>query len=125
MSTLYEVNKESLKKAPPIPKDKIHTVVEDLNEFINNTKNKRYLLLDHDRRNYTMFEKGKKNGKSGQEVVNELLEYRQEDIIEAHEENGAFEIWTRPQPLLVTKDMKASEVYCYYFFPFDSFVIKF
>lgn len=119
MGTLYDVNKEAMKKEKRLSsKEVADAIKEKVVKFFS--ENKRYfMLLCNERKDYTVFKKANLSISQGEENfardLKECLINRGKVIsIDQTEDGVAFEIW------LYIDD----EAFCYYFFPYDEAVIE-
>lgn len=118
LGTLYDLNKGVIQQQPDLTAEQItekRTLVEN---FIRETKNKYYMLLCNDRRDFTVFtllDGEDKSAKAAFEMVDECLIPRGiiKDI-DKTVDGYAIEIW------LSIDD----EIYCYYFFPYDNAIVE-
>lgn len=117
MGTLYDWNKSAMEQMKGLNstelKDKLRVIKEKL---FNNGKY--YMLLCHERRDYTVFNllRGTRHDvpQRASNDLKECLENRG-TILSIDEQSGnAWEIWIR----------NTEGVFCYYLFPYDSAVIE-
>jgi len=116
--TLYDMNKgfiEQLEK--PMSKTAIREKKQDLINFLISTENMYYMLLCHERRDYTIFKTNqtKEGNKYNIDVLVDEVAGARGIIksIDLDENSGAFEFW-------ISID---GESFCYMFFPCDPCVI--
>lgn len=116
MGNLYDMNKEIMKSQKPLSKTKLREAKNKLKLFF--LTDKYFMLLCHERRDYTIFNISKENSsteKSAKILVDECLVNRGEVLsIEKTEDDLAYEIWIRNE----------EDVFCYYLFPYTQGVIE-
>ena len=112
MGTLYELNQQVLKNAPAASVAEIYNYMTELTNYIKDSGNKYFMLLNKERSDYTIFIYEEKANELAEEVVGCLTDRGALLAIE-QQDNGAFECWIR----------KSGLVYMYCFFPYDSAVI--
>lgn len=117
MGTLYDLNKSALATAEALDITKEFKKKKD--EFYNYIKkhnNKFYMLLCNEQKDYTIFNLWFSDApKMCYSELAECLENRGELLsFEPTEDGVAYEIWLRIN----------GEIFVYYFFPYDSAVIK-
>lgn len=115
MGSLYDLNKNLIKKnVSPLTEEELAEKRQIVLNFIEKTY---YMLLCHDRRDYTVF----RIYSSKEECVNILIDECCKNrgtilSIELTENRDAIEIWI--------KNKEDNEPYCYYFFPYDEAIIE-
>lgn len=118
LGTLYEVNKNLMKQQPNLSGKQITQKRFEVQKFIEETKNKYYMLLCNDRRDFTIITltelNKEKSATAAFTVIDECLRNRGQIKSIDKNENGACEMW-----LLIDE-----EVYCYYFFPYDAAIVE-
>lgn len=119
--TLYDINKELVKQTDKELKGKAlyNKITNTLIPFLDdNDLNNYFMLLCHEKRDYTIFHLGEAFLHDGQ-IVDEfrtcLINRGTVYSIERTEDNVALEIWV---------NYNNSEMVCYYFFPYDNGVIE-
>ena len=117
MGTLYDVNKNLIKSEKAMSQSALSNAFKDVKTFICK-HNKYFMLLCHERRDYTVFNLKENNPQKALICVGELKECLdnrgQIHSIEKTEDGVAIEIW-----MLIE-----NEHYCYYFFPYDEAVLE-
>lgn len=117
--TLYDINKDLVQKnEKELTATELQIKTQEIETFINSQLYCYYMLLCHERRDYTIFEydKGIKDMNSTSNLVdiliNECLKNRGE-IRGINKIDGAIEIWLSIN----------NEAFCYYLFPYDDAII--
>lgn len=119
LGTLYDMNKEAMKKEKRLSSKEVEDVIkEKVVKFFSENKTY-FMLLCNDRKDYTVFKKASSSISQGEENftkdLKECLINRGKVIsIDPTEDGVAFEIW-----LYID-----GEAFCYYFFPYDEAVIE-
>lgn len=118
-TTLYDMNKQLIKQQKPmstfaINEAKTNIVLPWLYDLFNDCYY--YMLLCHDRRDYTIFNTHDASAepKNMVDILIECFENRDLNIYSIDKNASAIEIWAG------TKE----EVFCYYLFPYDEGVIE-
>lgn len=116
LGTAYEINKNLVKKYEKVLTDEeLQNKKDIVDKFTNDNNNHYHMMLCHDRRDYTVFH----TNSSVNSVYSELLECLKNRgkiyAIDITKDEGAIEIW-----LEIEEDM-----YCYYFFPYDSAIVEY
>lgn len=116
LGTAYDINKNLVKKYEhELTKEELQEKETLLDNFTRSKSDHYYMLLCHDRRDYTIFHTTVTEGSVYKDLeeclVNRGLIYG----IDKTEDEGAIEIWL----------MIDDEPYCYYFFPYESAVVEY
>lgn len=116
LGTAYELNKNLVKKyEKELTKEELKEKEKLVDSFTKPKFDHYYMMLCHDRRDYTIFHTDCTVGS----VFGELLECLQNRGkiygIDKTEDEGALEIW-----LMIDK-----EAYCYYFFPYEDAIVEY
>lgn len=121
LGNLYDFNKELMKKEkiidPIIFNTKVNQIAEDMFIEAFNNDEHYWMLLCHDRRDFTLF-----NIIAATEVndiieeIKPTLTNRGQIITIDKQPNGAWEIWIR--------DIETTENFVYYLFKYDNGVIE-
>lgn len=121
IGTAYEINKNLVQKyEKKLTPQKLRIAKEEIAKYIKETDNRYYMLLCHERRDYTVFtildgDIDEKGAAAAHEVVDEVIYTRGEVRgIDYIKETAAYEIW-------ISID---DESFCYYFFPYDNAVVE-
>ena len=112
MGTLYELNQQALKSVPAMKIQETTKAVTELADYIKNSRNKYFMLLNKERSDYTIFIYEEKAKELAEEMIGCLTD-RGELLAVEKQDNGAYECWIRRSGL----------VYMYYLFPYDNAVI--
>ena len=112
MGTLYELNQQALKNVPTINTQEITKAITELADYIKNSGNKYFMLLNKERSDYTIFIYEEKAKELAEEMIGCLTD-RGELLAVEKQDNSAYECWIRRSGL----------VYMYYLFPYDNAVI--
>ena len=112
MGTLYELNQQALKNIPAINTQEITKAITELADYIKNSGNKYFMLLNKERSDYTIFIYEEKAKELAEEMIGCLTD-RGELLVVEKQDNSAYECWIRRSGL----------VYMYYLFPYDNAVI--
>lgn len=117
LGTAYEMNKNLVKKYEHLlTEEEMTEKTKMLEEYIAGKANHYYMLLCHDRRDYTILHANVLADVHS--VPRELVEclINRGDVygIDATEDGVAIEIWL----------MIDDEAYCYYFFPYDNAIVE-
>lgn len=113
MGNLYDINKNLIKdNVSPLTEEKLAEKRQIILDFLNEMY---YMLLCHDRRDYTVFRIKESKEECVKILIDECLKNRGEILsIEPTENKDAFEIWIKIE----------NEVFCYYFFPYSQAIIE-
>ena len=113
MGNLYDINKNLIKdNVSPLTEEKLAEKRQIILDFLNEMY---YMLLCHDRRDYTVFRIKESKEECAKILIDECLKNRGEILsIEPTENKDAFEIWIKIE----------NEVFCYYFFPYSQAIIE-
>ena len=114
---LYDMNKQIMSQIPDFTKEQMDESISTLNEWVNKTKSKYFMMLCKDISYYTLFNRTKSAmddnfGKCFKDCVNSLGPIKSIDF---NEDKTALEIWFSYE----------DDVYCMYLFPYDSGVVNF
>ena len=125
LGNLYEVNKQLMEKEPALSNAEIQLTKEHLrNWFTHNFKEKYFMLLCHELRDYTLFNLDKTSTwqiappttiMSAAEDVIECMTNRGTLIVADDQENGSWELWIR----------NSEGCFAYYLFPYSTAVIEY
>ena len=123
LGTLYDVNKNIVQTSEKeLSQGVINSKKEEIKNFLEKTKNEYYMLLCHERRDYTLFDLGyetyyaykEKCKKTVDVLIDECLKNRGEIRgIVIIIDKIAIEIWVSIE----------EDYYVYYFFPYNEGVI--
>ena len=118
-ATLYEINKEIMKKESVLSKDKIEEIQGQLETWFNWYADSYVMLLCRERYDFTVFHMyAKHNSNPPKLAAKELIELLKErgQILSMEKEidDNKWEIW-----LKINK-----KVFAYYLFPCDDFIIE-
>lgn len=122
LGTLYDVNKNIIQNSKELSQGVVNSKKEEIKNFLEKTNNEYYMLLCHERRDYTLFDLGyetyhaykEKCKKAADVLVDECLKNRGEIRgIDITKDKQAIEIW-----ISIEEDS-----YVYYFFPYNEGVI--
>lgn len=119
LGTLYDLNKGVIQQQPDLTAEQITEKRKLVEDFIREKDNRYYMLLCNDRRDFTVFTlldgEGDRSAAAAYEMVDECLIPRGiiKDI-DLTQYKDAIEIW-----MLIDDEM-----YCYYFFPYDSAIVE-
>ena len=110
---LYDINKNLVKdNVSPLTEEEIADKRQLILNFLTEMY---YMLLCHDRRDYTVFRINESKEECVKILIDECLKNRGEILsIEPTENKDAFEIWIKVE----------DEVFCYYFFPYSQAIIE-
>ena len=119
LGTLYDVNKEIMKKESALSKEKIEEIQGQLETWFNWYADSYVMLLCRERYDFTVFHMyAKHNSNPPKLAAKELIELLKErgQILSMEKEidDNKWEIW-----LKINK-----EVFAYYLFPCDDFIIE-
>lgn len=124
LGNLYELNKQIMMQTPALETNEINTAISHLEDWFKDKPTERYyMLLCHERRDYTLFNLDKtaqwktiplENIKDAAVDVMECLMNRGEVMSVELESTGAFEFWVRD-----------NECYAYYLFPYSAAVLEY
>lgn len=119
LGTLYEANKKLVEQYEPIlTNEQLEEKQELIADFILETKNKYYMMLCHDKKDFTVFtivSEDDGNMIAAEILIKECLPNRgNTKSIELTENKDAIEIW-------ISID---GESYCYMLFPYDAAIIE-
>lgn len=123
LGTLYDVNKNIVQTSEKeLSQGVINSKKEEIKNFLEKTNNEYYMLLCHERRDYTLFDLGcetyhtykEKCKKATNILIDECLKNRGEIRgIDITKDKQAVEIWISTE----------EDSYAYYFFPYNEGVI--
>jgi hypothetical protein len=119
LGTLYEANKKLVEQYEPVlTNEQLEEKQELIADFILETKNKYYMMLCHDKKDFTVFtivSEDDGNMIAAEILIKECLPIRgNTKSIELTENKDAIEIW-------ISID---GESYCYKLFPYDAAIIE-
>lgn len=119
LGTLYDMNKEIMKKESALSKEKIEEIQGQLETWFNWYADSYVMLLCRERYDFTVFHMyAKHNSNPPKLAAKELIELLKERgqilSIEKEIDDNKWEIW-----LKINK-----EVFAYYLFPCDDFIIE-
>ena len=119
LGTLYDMNKEIMKKESALSKEKIEEIQGQLETWFNWYADSYVMLLCRERYDFTVFHLyAKQNPNPPKLAAKELIELLKERgqilSIEKEIDDNKWEIW-----LKINK-----EVFAYYLFPCDDFIIE-
>lgn len=122
LGTLYDVNKNIIQNSKELSQGVVNSKKEEIKNFLEKTNNEYYMLLCHERRDYTLFDLGyetyhaykEKCKKAADVLVDECLKNRGEIRgIDITKDKQAIEIWVSIE----------EDSYVYYFFPYNEGVV--
>lgn len=122
LGTLYDVNKNIIQNSKKLSQGVINSKKEEIKNFLEKTNNEYYMLLCHERRDYTLFDLGyetyhaykEKCKKAADVLIDECLKNRGEVRgIDITKDKQAIEIWISIE----------GDSYVYYFFPYNEGVV--
>lgn len=124
LGNLYEFNKNAMSQMQPMDAIKfnlmLNSIADTMIDACESTDKHYWMLLCHDRRDYTMFNiLAASSNNALESVVNEIRPTLQNRgiILDIELQNtGAYEIWIR--------DIETLENFAYYLFPYDNAVIE-
>lgn len=117
LGTLYEMNKEAMKKEPPLDPIQFAKKIEEVADAIYDLDY--IMLLCHDRRDYTIFNLNSGLDWSRNNLIEELsvtISNRGHVLAIDLQDTGAYEIWV--------KDFATEECFAYYLFNYRQGVIE-
>ena len=116
LGTTYDINKNLVKKYEhELTKEELTEKEKMVDEFTREKFDNYYMLLCHDRRDYTIFHTAVKEGSVYLDLEECLINRGKIYGIDRTEDECAIEIWL----------MIDDEPYCYYFFPYGSAVVEY
>ena len=122
LGNLYEFNKQAMKNEPPMDPIIFNTKIHDIAEEIRTAKDSYWMLLNHERKDFTIFHLKKENSvlkwmtDSLANDLKETLQNRGQILSIDKQEDGNYEIWIR--------DFDTEENFVYYFFDYTNAVIE-
>ena len=113
---LYELNKNMVAQLPPLSAEERVQKNKEIWEFCEMAQNEYYMLLCHELRYFTLFNKTKLKVLSF--IEDEVIACAEDlgQIVSIETKENAIEIWI--------KHKNIDEAYVMYFFPYDAGVIK-
>ena len=122
LGNLYEFNKQAMKNEPPMDPILFNTTVHDIAEEIRSGKESYWMLLNHERRDFTLFHIKKENA-----ILKFMTDSLASDLKETLRNRGQilsidklvddnYEIWIR--------DIDTEENFAYYLFDYTEAVIE-
>lgn len=113
--TLYEVNQQAYEQLPKITKAELESASKKMTEFFYQANSKYYMMLNHDKKYYTVFNTAKAQffWEISNEVIDVAKSLGQIKGIEVTEQ-GMIEIWIS----------NSGECNMYALFPYDKGVIE-
>lgn len=113
LGSVYDINKNLMSKENKLSLPALENKLKKVKEYFING-NKYYMLLCHERRDYTVF--NLLDALSPTKAVKELKEclLNRGNVLSIEKVEGAFEIWLKID----------DEAFCYYLFPYDNAVIE-
>lgn len=124
MGTLYDMNKQIISQLPLATTERKDEIYHELQEWISSKPYKYYMLLCHERRDYTVFNLDKTNTYKTypqENIKNLALDYldclinRGSLICAEKNKDGVWEAWIKIN----------GECYAYFFFPYDDAVLEY
>lgn len=122
LGTLYDFNKEAMKNEKPLTQEefneKTQLLAEVMLEYFNDGDHY-WMLLCHDRRDYTLFNLIPDNDPTIETTLEELRPtiLNRGNVLSIDEQpDGAWEIWIR--------DFDGEDTFAYYFFVYDKGVVE-
>lgn len=116
MGTTYDINKDLVKRFEhALSADELDEKEKLIHNFLSRFQDHYYMLLCHDRRDYTIFHTNTITNSIWKDLYECLHNRGNIMSIDETEDKGAIEIW------LLIED----EAYCYYFFPYESAVVEY
>lgn len=113
MGTIYDYNKAAMLTEKPLKGLKLSNKITEIKKYFASHKIY-FMLLCHERRDYTIFRINSFAGPENGARELELLLKERGDILAIDEAPGGYEIWVRID----------DEAFAYYLFPYDSAVIE-
>lgn len=124
--SLYDMAKIEAMHVTTLTDEEIHAKKQLICDYIKKNKNKYYMLLCNDRRDYTIFNIEKVSNVIS--VANDIIEClinREFDILSIEKDAaGGIEIWVRGEAPGPTSEL-TMQAFAYYFFPYDMGVIEY
>lgn len=125
LGNLYEMNKQLMEQEPPITSTELQLAKEHLRSWLtHNFKQKYFMLLCHELRDYTLFNLDKTDSwkiappDTIMSTANDIIECmtnRGQLLVVDEQEDGAWELW-----------IKNSEgCFAYYLFPYGEAVLEY
>lgn len=116
LGTAYDINKNLVKKyEKELTQEQLKEKERLIDMFTRARADHYYMMLCHDRRDYTIFHTNNTEGRISGEFM-ECLQNRGKIVaIDETEDTGAIEIWL----------MINNEAFCYYFFPYENAVVEY
>lgn len=112
--SLYDLNKQILTQVPELTEKQIANKINLINEFVQRTWNRHYLLYGKEISYFTLFQKHSDCTETlGEAAIDCLQEVGAIKSIELTEQQDAIEIW-------IAQDTEAT---CLYLFPYDSGIV--
>lgn len=116
LGTAYDINKNLIKKYEHLlTTDELKEKEEIIDNFTRSKSDHYYMLLCHDRRDYTIFHTTVTEGSVYADLEECLNNRGGIYSIDPTEDGCAIEIWL----------MIDDEPYCYYFFPYEAAVVEY
>lgn len=123
LGTLYDMNKNLIQNSEKtLSQGMLNSKKEEIKNFLKKTNNEYYMLLCHERRDYTLFDLGYETYNTHKEKCQKTIDVLIDECLQNRGEIRGIDI---------TKDKQAIEIwisieddsYAYYFFPYDKGVI--
>jgi hypothetical protein len=120
IGTLYDLNKSMVEQSEKkLSTTALQNKKNEVVRFLASTDNQYYMLLCHEKRDYTIFRLTKKELENRTEITNVLIDeclINRGDVkgIDLTQDGGAIEIWLSNE----------GESCAYYFFPYDAALIE-
>lgn len=125
LGNLYEVNKQLMEQEPELTEQSLQAKKDDLRAWLtHNFKEKYFMLLCHELRDYTLFNLDKTSTwaiasptaifEAATDII-ECMTNRGKLIRLEHQEDGAWELWIR----------NTEGCFAYYLFPYGTAVIEY
>lgn len=116
LGTAYDINKNLIKKyEKELTEEELKEKEELVDNFTRSKTDHYYMLLCHDRRDYTIFHTECTSGRISGEFMECLINRGKIVGIDKTQDEGAIEIWL----------MIDNEAFCYYFFPYESAIVEY
>lgn len=116
LGTVYDMNKSLIQQVEkPMTKEDLENARNTFEEYVTTSDNQYYMLLCNDRKDYTLFNYTTERLEFFYNELQECLINRGSVYsIEKTSDNQALEIWLKID----------DEVFCYYFFAYDTGVLE-
>lgn len=124
LGTLYDMNKNIVQASEKkLSQGILNSKKEEIKNFLEKTKNQYYMLLCHEKRDYSLFDLGYETYYSYREKCKKIINILIDECLKNRGEIRGIDITKDKQAIEIWISIE-EESYAYYFFPYDKGVIE-